>query len=212
MGRGRYEEARRLLLEAHRLDPCYAYIQLNLSSLEANEGRRDESLAWTEDALRCQPRLSLAHYYHARALERVGRADEALDEYRNTTAIDDQHADSWQSQGRLLEERAAWAEAAAAYDRALAVDPSDAQAAMLAGLVYHYHLDDSARAVDRYRAVLRLKPHHYGAHYQLAVALLGSGHREAAEVAWREFVAMADAIGDRQSIESAPLLLRVSMR
>ncbi len=83
---------------------------------------------------------------------------------------------------------------------------------MLAGLVYQYHLDASALAVDRYRTVLDLKPHHYGAHYQLAVALLGSGRRDAAQAAWREFVAMADAIGDHESLESAPALLRKSTR
>ena len=54
--------------------------------------------------------------------------------------------------------------------------------------------------------------HHYGAHYQLAVALLGSGRRDAAQAAWREFVAMADAIGDHGSLESAPALLRISTR
>ena len=38
LARGDLPRARSLLLEAHRLSPCYAYIQLNLSAVEAREG------------------------------------------------------------------------------------------------------------------------------------------------------------------------------
>ena len=210
--RGHLDEARRLLLEAHRIDPCYAYIQMNLSALEAREGDLAASFRWADEALRCQPDVALTHYYRARALERLGRRDEALAEYGQATSIDDQHADSWVGQGRLLEEQGTWAEAAAVYDRALTVNPADADAAMLAGLVYHHHLGQSARAVERYQTVLQLEPHHYGAHYQIALALLASGRTADARAAWREFVGLAAAIGDRESIDGAPEILQVAER
>ncbi|HYV57266.1 MAG TPA: tetratricopeptide repeat protein [Candidatus Nitrosopolaris sp.] len=210
MTRGEDAEARRMLLEAHRLSPCYAYVQLNLSALDARHGGAETSLAWADEAVRCNPGFALAHHYRGAALERLGRADEALAEYRLTTAIDDQHADAWMAQGRLLERLGAWAEAAAAYDRAFAANPLNVEAAMLAGLAYHYRLGESPRAVERYQAVLRLNPKHYGAHYQLAVALLGAGRKDEALVAWREFRQMAEAIGDRASIDAAPEVLRLS--
>ncbi|TMA46733.1 MAG: tetratricopeptide repeat protein [Deltaproteobacteria bacterium] len=210
MTRGEDVEARRMFLEAHRLSPCYAYVQMNLSALEARHGAAAESLAWADEAVHCNSGLALTHHYRGAALERLGRTDEALEEFRQTTTIDDQHVDAWMAQGRLLENRGAWAEAATAYDRALAANPLHVEAAMLAGLAYHYHLGDSARAVERYRTILRLNPTHYGAHYQIAVALLGAGRQAEAFEAWREFVGMAEAIGDRASIEGAPGALRTA--
>ena len=44
---------------------------------------------------------------------------------------------------------------------------------------------DPSRAVELYRTVLRLVPSHYGAHYQLAVALLACGREPEARAAWR---------------------------
>ncbi|HEV7735048.1 MAG TPA: tetratricopeptide repeat protein [Candidatus Binatia bacterium] len=208
MVRGQDDEARRLLLEAHRLSPCYAYIQMNLSALDARGGKLDESLRWADEAARCQPTVALTHEYRASALERLGRTDEALAAYRQVTALDAVHAAAWSAQGRLLEARSAWADAATAWDRALVANPTDADAAMHAGLLYTWRLDDPARAVDRFRTVLVLMPTHYGAHYQLAVALLADGHADEARAAWQAFVPMAQAIGDTASIASAPAGLR----
>ena len=212
LARGDLPRARKLLLEAHRLSPCYAYVQLNLSALEAREGHAPASLAWADEAVRCNPGLSLARAERAAALERLGRADEALAEYQATTAIDGVNSGAWLAQGRLLEARGEWQQAARAFDRALAADPTSAEAAMRAGLLYHYRLDDRATAVERYRTALALDPHHYGAHYQLAVALLGAGRRDEALAAWRRFVPLAEAIGDKASIDGAPFDLRTSTR
>ena len=208
LSRGDLANARRWLLEAHRLSPCYAYVQLNLSSLEAREGHDPASMRWADEAVRCNPGLALARAHRAATLERLGRADDALAEYRETTRIDAAHAGAWLAQGRLLEARGEWAPAAEAYDRALTADPTSIDAAMRAGLVRHYRLGDSATAVERYRTVLALDPQHYGAHYQLAVALLGAGRRDDALAAWARFVPMAEAIGDRKSIDGAPAELR----
>jgi hypothetical protein len=116
-------------------------------------------------------------------------------------------AEDWFKRGRRLEERHAWFKAAAAYERARAADPQHVDAAMHAGLVYHYWLDDPARAVERYRAVLGLNSTHYGAHYQLAMALLAAGRLDEAREAWAAFVPLAEAIGDQKSIDSAPEVL-----
>jgi tetratricopeptide (TPR) repeat protein len=208
MSRGDLPDAERLLLEARRLRPCYAYVLMNLSALAVRTGDLAGSLRWADEAVRCNPDLALTHYYRAAALERLGRTDEALAAYRETTAIDGQHADAWQSQGRLLERQEAWGDAAAAYERALAANPTLAEAAMLAGLLRHYRLGQPGRAVEHYRTVLRLVPTHYGAHYQLAVALLADGKEPEARSAWRAFVPLAEAIGDRASIDGGPAALR----
>jgi cytochrome c-type biogenesis protein CcmH/NrfG len=210
LGAGDLAHARTWLLEAHRLSPCYAYVQLNLSALEAREGHDQESMHWADDAVLCNPGLALARAHRAATLERLGRIDDALAEYRETTRLDPAHAGAWLAQGRLLEAHGEWAAAAEAYDRALAADPTSTEAAMRGGLARQYYLADSATAVERFRAVLALDPHHYGAHYQIAVALLGAGRRDEAVAAWARFVPMAEAIGDRASIDAAPAELRAA--
>src|SRR5262249_29209391 len=154
----------------------------------------------------------LARIRRATALETVGRLDDALAEYRETTRLDAVNAGAWLAQGRLLEARGEWLQAAEAYDRALGADPTSTDAAMRAGLVYRHHLGHGASAAERFRTVLALDPRHYGAHYQLAVALLAAGRRDEAQAAWRQFVPMAEAIGDRASIEVAPAELRTDGR
>lgn len=209
--RGDVEQARPLLLEAHRLHPCYAYVQMNLSVLAWKTGDLEESLRWTDDAVRCRPGLALAHYYRAAALERLRRLDEALEAYRQTTQLDASHADAWFAQGRLLEVLGEATGAARAYEKALAANPLHADAAMRAGLLYHYRLRDPTTAIAHYRAVLRHIPQHYGAHYQLAMALLQSGRKGEAIRAWRAFVPLAEAAGDRASLKGAPGEFRAAL-
>src|SRR3989442_931288 len=87
--------------------------------------------------------------------------------------------------------RGVWDAAFAAYEGAFAANPTAAEAAMLAGLVQHYQLRNPAGAVEWYRRVLRAVPTHYGAHYQLAIALLASGQERDARIAWDAFEPLA---------------------
>jgi tetratricopeptide (TPR) repeat protein len=110
--------------------------------------------------------------------------------------------------GQRLQAAGDVAGALAAYEAARTADPRNVEASMLAGLVYHYQLDDPARAVACYRAVLAERPDHYGAHYHLATALLADGRTAEARAAWASFARLAEAIGDRATIASAPPPLR----
>jgi tetratricopeptide (TPR) repeat protein len=207
MGLGEDDLARSYLTAGLRLAPCYAYIQMNLSVLDARARRFEESLRWADEAVRCNPRLALTAYYRGAALERLGRLQEALSDYRAATVVDEHYADAWFAQGNLLEHDTAWAEAAFAYDRAYEENPTLSEAAMRAALLSHYRLGNVARAIEGYRAVLALVPTHYGAHYQLAMALLAGGREDEARAAWRAFEPLAEAIGDKTSIASAPKAL-----
>jgi tetratricopeptide (TPR) repeat protein len=112
--------------------------------------------------------------------------------------------------GRRLEAAGDLSGALAAYEAARAAEPRNVDAAMLAGLLYHHRLGDPARAVACYRDVLQARPDHYGAHYQLATALLAAGRTAEARAAWAGFVRLAEAIGDSASIARAPPTLRES--
>ena len=211
MSLGRLDEARDLLLAGHRLAPCYAYALMNLSVLERRAGNRAAAIRWADDAVRCHPTMALAHFYRGAALAWSGRDDDALAAWARATALDPRHADAWAAQARMLERRDPRA-AVHAWDRAFAADPTRVEAGMNAGLLYAYALHDPAQAVERFRGVLRALPSHYGAHYQLAVALLKAGRTDEAHAAWRAFVPLAAAIGDRKSLDEAPAALRVAAR
>ena len=207
-----YTEARTSFLRALELSPCYAQVHMNLSVLETRTGDDAAALAWAEEAVRCEPGQALGHYYLGLALEHVDRKSEALAAFRETTRLDPHHARAWLGMGRLLEEDAQWSAAVAAYDRALAESgTTDVEAAMNAGLIYHYRLGAPAHAVERYRTVLRQVPTHYGAQYQIAVALLANGNTSAARRAWQRFARAAAEHGDTAALASAPEALRISM-
>jgi hypothetical protein len=109
--------------------------------------------------------------------------------------------------GHGLEAAGDVAAAVAAYEAARSADPGNVDAAMLAGLLYH-RLGDPARAVACYRAVLGERPDHYGAHYQLATALLAAGRTAEARAAWAGFARRAEALGDEATLARAPPALR----
>ena len=106
--------------------------------------------------------------------------------------------------GRRLETAGDLAGARAAYEAACAEDPRNVDASMRAGLLSQHGLGDPASAVPYYRAVLAEQPDDYGAHHQLATALLASGHTAEARAAWSSFARRAEAIGDRAALEGAP--------
>ena len=126
--------------------------------------------------------------------------------------LDPTLGDAWTKQGKLLEARGDWAAAADAYDRATDAAPDGAEPPMLAGLAHHYRLGDYAGAVARYREVLRRDPSHYGARYQLAMALLRTGAVDQARAVWATFAARARGQGDAASLASAPAELRAALR
>ncbi len=205
---GRLDEARTLLTTAHALSPCYAYALLNLSALDRRAGNPADALRWATEAVGCRPELALTHYYRAAALETNERMDDALAEYRTATRLDPGHPGAWHDEAKLLERREEWADAADAYERAFDLDPRRDDAGVEAGVIRHRRLGDPARAVALYRRVLAIMPTHYGARYQLSVALLAAGDRAAAVDAWRTFRAMAERIDDRAALDAAPEELR----
>jgi cytochrome c-type biogenesis protein CcmH/NrfG len=111
--------------------------------------------------------------------------------------------------------------AAAAYRRALELDPPNARAQeglarvraakgyseegsfMSAGLRALYEENDPVRAQASFRKVLELNPAHYGATFQLAVALDGSGQGPAARPLWEKVLSMSEVYHDQDTATRA---------
>jgi TolA-binding protein len=68
------------------------------------------------------------------------------------------------------------------------------------GLAQLYQSNDPVGAQETFRRVIRTNPTHYGAHYQLAVALDRSGKPTEARAAWEEMRKLAEPIGDTTTL------------
>jgi Tfp pilus assembly protein PilF len=87
-------------------------------------------------------------------------------------------------------------------DRAGRTPADSATALMERGLTQLYQTNDPVGAQDVFRDVLKLNPTHYGAHYQLAVALDRGGKPAQARAAWEEMRTLAEAIRDTTSLNT----------
>lgn len=74
---------------------------------------------------------------------------------------------------------------------------------MAKGVDSLYASNDPESAAKAFRLVLAKNPEHYGATYQLAVALDRSGKRAEARVLWEKSLAMAQAVRDEQTVDTA---------
>ena len=79
---------------------------------------------------------------------------------------------------------------------------------MKAGLDALYGTKDPVKAAELFRQVLGQMPAHYGANYQLAVALDKAEQREQARVQWALVIPMAEGIHDTATAEAARKALR----
>lgn len=77
------------------------------------------------------------------------------------------------------------------------------EALMKRGVELLYTKSDPEAAARDFRKVLAKNPEHYGANYQLAVALDRSGKAAEARPLWEKSLAMAEAIKDENTAESA---------
>ena len=77
-----------------------------------------------------------------------------------------------------------------------------ADAQMTKGLDSLYVKNDPGAAVTAFRKVLAKNPEHYGANYQLAVALDRSGKAGEARPVWEKSLAMAEAIKDERTADA----------
>ena len=82
------------------------------------------------------------------------------------------------------------------------ITANEIQTLMQEGLDALYKRADPSDAAARFREVLARNPEHYGATLQLAKALDRAGKPEEALAVWRRMLAMAEAAGDAETIQT----------
>jgi len=161
------------------------------AGIEALYTRHDPAAAAREfrKVLERNPSHYGATFQLAAALDAAGRPDEARPVWEKILAMAERQGDR------------ETAEAA----RTHLGRPGGASEAtiMQAGLDALYKRHDPAEAAAQFQKVLQQNPTHYGATFQLAMALDQAGKADEARPVWEKVLAMAEAVHDQQTADTA---------
>lgn len=168
---------------------------LMAKGLELEEaGGAADAVASFKTILERNPTHYGAHYQLARALDLAGRPVEARAEWENVLPMAEQYNDT----ANLNRVRARLAQP----------DTLSQEQRMARGLYSLYRQGDPASAVTEFRQLLEQNPTHYGAHYQIAKALDQAGQSVEARKWWTKMLAMAEAINDQITADTARARIR----
>lgn len=135
-----------------------------------------------------------AHYQLAVALDRGGRPLEARDEWTDVLRRAEAIKDSTTAQ--------------TARTRLAAPDTASQPAMMVRGLDLMYKQNNPTAAILQFESVLAKNRTHYGATYQMAVALDRAGRAGDAKRVWERVLPMAIQFKDQRTIDTARARLR----
>ena len=135
-----------------------------------------------------------AHYQVAVALDRGGRPAEARAEWTEVLRLAESFRDTTVIQ--------------TAQARLRAPDTASQAAMMVRGLDLMYRQNDPAGAIEQFNGILARNRTHYGATYQLAVALDRANRPDEAKQVWQRVLPMAIQFKDQKTIDTARARLR----
>lgn len=156
-------------------------------TIRRNGDWKDGVTLWSKTvaaAPRCaRARHNLGYALQTAALERGDPAllDRAVDEYRRALALRPKAA-TWSNIGTTLRLRGLFAQAVAAQEAALALDPASPPAHYNLGLLYHFHLRDPVKAAQHYEKAIKFAPRLSEPRNNLGLILLQRGDVEKARV------------------------------
>ena len=157
---------------------CGAISALLVAVLMASAWRQtsywqDSETLWTH-TLSCTSSNPVAHNNLGAALNRQGRTDEAIAQYRQALEIRPDHVEAHNNLGNALAGRGRLDEAIAQYQKTLEINPEHVEAHNNLGvaLAGRGRLDE---AIAQYQKALEINPEHVEAHNNLGVALADRG-------------------------------------
>ena len=88
-------------MEALRQYPSHVYANINLGMLYIRQGKAEDGLRLVRKVVRQNPQWSLTHYWHSKALGRLGRAGDSLVALRRAADLDPRNLGYQYEAGRL---------------------------------------------------------------------------------------------------------------
>jgi len=182
---GNLPEASKHLNEAVSRRPSLAEAHLELGKLYRRENALDKAQAAYREALRLQPNLSEALYNMALLLKSEGKNEEAKEYLAKVESLQQSRvaigkANALNADGIKHTNDGRLDEALAAFQKALAADPTYFMAAYNQGVVLG-RLGRTQEAIEAFRTAIRLRPDFVMGHYGLGILLKTMGDRSAEE-------------------------------
>ncbi len=184
---GDLAQAERLIRKSIKLQALPEYYS-NLAMVLERQGRHDEAIVATRDAVRLAPDQALPSVALGDRLFAAGRMIEAEDAYRNALQLRSEDADLWLRFGVVLARLQRGADAVEACRRTLALQPGNVEACNNLGLLL-FGMGRAGEAEEAYRRTLELQPDYADAHNNLGVLLKAQGRATEAEAAYRAAIA-----------------------
>ena len=139
-----------------QMDPAYADGPVNVARVLIQEGNIEPAIPLLEQALKVSPGLAKAHYFLGVAYKSLGQYEQSLEHLRAAVAKYPRDRVVWGQIGRVLFLQQKFAEAVAALQHVLSIDPEDLQAHYNLMLCYR-GLGDEANAAREEALYLRFK-------------------------------------------------------
>jgi predicted O-linked N-acetylglucosamine transferase (SPINDLY family) len=184
---GKLEEALGSYESALKLKPDLAEACNNLGVVLQNQGKFAEATAAYERVMKQRPGDVEAAYNRAVALQQQGRREEAESAYRDILRQNPNRL-VYVNLGALLHEQDRLDEALAAFDAALALNPSYAEAQFNRGIILQQQGRLDA-AIEAYQQALRLRPDYIEAATNAGIALQELGRLDEAAGAFEHAAA-----------------------
>jgi tetratricopeptide (TPR) repeat protein len=131
------------------IEPMYADGWVNIARAQIQEGDMAGAEVMLRKALAIDPNLAKSHFFLGTALKSLGRYDEALTHLRRAAAAYPRDRVVMNQAGRVLFLQGRLRDAAAEFQKVLAIDPEDLQAHYNLMLCYQGLGDEAARAREQ---------------------------------------------------------------
>jgi len=159
-------------IEKHR--PAQIDFYLQLADAWKDSGQLEKALPRYEEAVRRDPKSSIALQRLGFTLRTAGQAARAVEILKQAVTVESRDAASWHQLGLVYLDQGSKQDAIAAFQKSIELDPDLFEAQNSLGGVY-LESRDLPRAEQGFREALRLRPDYAEAHSNLASALASTG-------------------------------------
>jgi tetratricopeptide (TPR) repeat protein len=153
--------------------------------------RTEDTIELLKTQLLVQPNNPVKRYMLGKAYAKLGRLDEAIDNFNRAVAVNATYGDALYHLGVAYSGKDKWAEAASAFDRAVKSDPKEILDAWYRLGQSSSRINDHAKAVAAYDKVLQQEPAHLAALNEGGDACVALGDHPKAEELFTRATAVA---------------------
>lgn len=197
---GRDEDAKRLLIEAIRINPSFGSSIVSLSNIYINEGNKSEAFELLDKGVRSNPNDHEIHNILGSLYGMVGRSGMAEYHLRQAIALKPNYGRAYCSLGVLYSSLGMWNEAESQYRFALTLSPNDPLTHFNLGVVL-LSKEQKAEALQEFERTLKLDPKNRHVLYNLALVMNRLGEQKTARELHSRLGSISREMADKLAAE-----------